>query len=142
MTTSIEELVSLLQETSDPGNAFFSYEADESGECGVIRANKEGLRLYAAEILKRSLEMDKRPGCSHLFFGQHDWIMSDAGYDLISAVRPEYRSRNEILSSRKRTRKRVNLSSNSLSKNKGCTGILVLALFSLLTLAAIIKCFV
>src|SRR5262249_41376194 len=129
-------------ETNDSRTAFFSYEADEGGECGVIRANKEGLRLYAAELLKKSLEMDRRIAPTHLHFGQQDWIMSDAGYDLITAVRPEYRTRYEILTSRKNSKEQISLSKNPLAKNKGCMGVILLLVGSLLTLAAIIKCFV
>jgi hypothetical protein len=53
MSSDLETSIRQIEETNDPENAYFSYSVDDSGEFGVIKANKEGLRLYAADLLKR-----------------------------------------------------------------------------------------
>ena len=88
----------MIEETNNPENAYFSYSVDDSGEFGVIKANKEGLRLYAADLLKKSLAMEgetreKEP----LFFSPKDWMYSETGYNLIAGVLPQYESRRQIL---------------------------------------------
>lgn len=98
MTNSIEAIISFLEETNDPHVAYFSYTTDEAGESGAISANKEGLRLYALELLKKSLEMERTPVQSSLMLCPREWMVSETGYQLISCVRPEYHSRDTILS--------------------------------------------
>ena len=95
----LESSIHYLEETNDPADAFFSYTVDDTGEFGLIKANKEGLRLYAAEILKKSqeLEADVQPE-RPLFFSPRQWMFSETGYDLIAGVLPQYTSRREILS--------------------------------------------
>lgn len=94
MTSIIESL----EKTNDPAVAYFSFTTDEKGEYGAIRANKEGLRRYALELLKKSMELEDRRDGKSLCFPPYEWLVSDAGYDLIRAVRPEYVSRTEIIS--------------------------------------------
>ena len=86
-----------LEQSSDPDAAFFSYDVDETGERGVIRANKEGLRLYAMELLKKSMTMENSVSTKPICFDYYPWLVSHTGYDLIAAVQPEYGNRNEIL---------------------------------------------
>jgi hypothetical protein len=94
----LESSIHYLEETNDPADAFFSYTVDESGEYGLIKANKEGLRLYAAEILKKSKELeDTGQAKQPLFFSPRQWMFSETGYDLIAGVLPQYHSRREIL---------------------------------------------
>jgi hypothetical protein len=94
---SITSIIESLEQGNDPAVAYFSFTTDETGEHGAIRANKEGLRRYALELLKKSLELeDKRDGRS-LCFSPYEWLISEAGYDLIRSVQPEYSSRKEIL---------------------------------------------
>lgn len=101
MPPDLESSISFLESTNDPVNAYFSFTVDETGEYGIIKANKEGLRLYAAEMLKKSLELEKRQDGQPLFFGHLEWVVSDAGYDLIAGIVPQYQARTEIISSRK-----------------------------------------
>ncbi|MBN8856540.1 MAG: hypothetical protein BGO55_17235 [Sphingobacteriales bacterium 50-39] len=96
MPDDLESSISFLESTNDPANAYFSFTVDETGEYGLIRANKEGLRLYAAELLKKSIELEQRQDGQPLFFGHLEWVVSDAGYDLIAGIAPLYQSRNDI----------------------------------------------
>lgn len=98
MTNSLESLIAFLEETTDPRVAFFSYTSDESGESGAISANKEGLRLYAVELLKKSLEMERMSAQRSLLLCPKEWMVSETGYNLISCVRPLFGSRDKILS--------------------------------------------
>ncbi|WP_315824288.1 hypothetical protein [Paraflavitalea speifideaquila] len=95
---TIESVIAFLEETNDPAVAYFSYTTDEAGESGAISANKEGLRLYALELLKKSLEIERIPAQSSLAFCPREWMVSETGYNLINCVRPQYHSRETILS--------------------------------------------
>ncbi len=97
MSSQIETCIGFLNETCDTGSAYFSFTTDDSGEHGIIRANKDGLRLYAMELLKKSIEMEKSPDSEAvLFFDEYDWLVDDAGYNLIWGVAPTTATRNEI----------------------------------------------
>src|ERR1700754_2253799 len=98
ISTSIAPLIGLLEQHSDPAIAYFSYGVDEHGERGVIKANKEGLRLYALDLLKKSMQMEAIQDGKTICFQQHEWMVSEAGYNLIAGVKPEYISRQEIIS--------------------------------------------
>ncbi|MDO6434514.1 hypothetical protein Q4E93_28135 [Flavitalea sp. BT771] len=100
MPSDLESSIAFLESTNSPVNAYFSFTVDETGEYGIIKANKEGLRLYAAEMLKKSIELEQKQDGQPLFFGHLEWVVSDAGYDLIAGVIPQYQSRAEILDSR------------------------------------------
>lgn len=99
MSSDLETSIRLIEETNNPENAYFSYSVDDSGEFGVIKANKEGLRLYAADLLKKSLEMEEeaQPKAQPLFFSPRDWMFSETGYNLIAGILPQYESRRQIL---------------------------------------------
>jgi hypothetical protein len=100
MPSDLESAIRLLEETNDPSTAFFTYTVDPTGECGLIKANKEGLRLYAAEILRKSQEleqMEERPSEEPMPFAPLQWMFSETGYDLISGILPQYQSRREII---------------------------------------------
>src|SRR5258708_25555877 len=90
MPPDLESSISFLEETNNPANAYFSFTADNAGEYGIIKANKEGLRLYAAEMLKKSLELEQRQDGEPLFFGHLEWVVSDACYDLLARFLPHY----------------------------------------------------
>jgi hypothetical protein len=97
MTSQIETCVGILHESTDTESAYFSFTTDYSGEHGVIKANKEGLRLYALELLKKSVEMENNPDSTQvLFFEEHEWLVDDAGYNLIWGVDPTLATRTEI----------------------------------------------
>jgi hypothetical protein len=98
MLSDLESTIHFLEETNDPDAAFFSYTVDCTGEYGLIKANKEGLRLYAAELLKKSREIEasEQPD-KPLLFASPQWMFSETDYDLIAGVLPENRSRREIL---------------------------------------------
>ena len=99
MPSDLELTIRFLEETNDPAAAFFSYTVDDTGEFGLIKANKEGLRLYAAEILRKSQQLDnegKDPE-EPLLFPPTQWMFSETGYDLIAGVLPRRESRREIL---------------------------------------------
>ena len=98
ITLPVTSIIDCLEKTNDPAVAYFSYTTDDSGEYGAIRANKEGLRRYALELLKKSVEMEERRDGTNLCFPSYEWLISDVGYDLIRSVKPEYASRTEILS--------------------------------------------
>ena len=100
MSPDLESSIAYLESTNDPVNAYFSFTVDETGEYGIIKANKEGLRLYAAEMLKKSMELEQKQDGQPLFFGHLEWVVSDAGYDLIAGVIPQYQVRTEILATR------------------------------------------
>jgi hypothetical protein len=97
----LDSSIHYLEETNNPADAFFSYTVDDTGEYGLIKANKEGLRLYAAEILKKSQELEDAEHADRpLFFSPRQWMFSETGYDLIAGVLPQYCSRREILTGR------------------------------------------
>jgi hypothetical protein len=97
MTSQIETCVGILNESSDTESAYFSFTTDDTGEHGVIKANKEGLRLYALELLKKSVQMENNPDSKQvLFFEEQDWMVDDAGYNLIWGVDPTPATRAEI----------------------------------------------
>ncbi|HTE27197.1 hypothetical protein [Flavitalea sp.] len=97
MPSQIETCVGILNESSDTNSAYFSFTTDDTGEHGVIKANKEGLRLYALELLKKSIEMENNPTLKEvLFFDDYDWLVDDAGYNLIWGVDPTQLTRAEI----------------------------------------------
>jgi hypothetical protein len=98
MSSDLETSIRQIEENNDPENAYFSYSVDDSGEFGVIKANKEGLRLYAADLLKKSLEMEEEaPTTQPLFFSGKDWMFSETGYNLIAGILPQYESRKQII---------------------------------------------
>jgi hypothetical protein len=141
ISTSIAPFLMVLEETSDPAVAYFSFATDDTGERGVIRANKEGLRLYAAELLKKSMQMEAIQDGKNICFQHHDWLVNDAGYNLISAVKPEYASRIEITAATNSAVKASKEKESSSPARKGCLGTLLLLLGSLFTIGAAIKCF-
>jgi hypothetical protein len=96
MSPDLQTCIGFLEQNNDPRVAYFSFGVDPTGEWGVIKANKEGLRLYAAEILKRSLELEEKKNGQLIPFGPLEWLVSEAGYDLIQGVMPEYQSREEL----------------------------------------------
>jgi hypothetical protein len=100
MPSDLESTIRFLEETNDPATAFFSYTVDPTGECGLIKANKEGLRLYAAEILKKSRQLEateEREPEQPLHFDCLQWMFSETGYHLIAGILPQYHSRREII---------------------------------------------
>lgn len=98
MPSQLESSIQFLNETCDAQSAYFSFTTDDSGEHGIIKANKDGLRLYAMELLKKSLEMESAPEASEvLFFDEQEWLVDDAGYNLIWGVDPTSSTRSELL---------------------------------------------
>lgn len=98
MPSDLEASIRQIEATNDPDNAYFSYSVDDSGEFGVIKANKEGIRLYAADLLKKSLEMEEEtPVTKPLFFSGKDWMFSETGYNLIAGILPQYETRKQII---------------------------------------------
>jgi hypothetical protein len=98
MSSDLESSIRYLEETNDPTTAFFSYTVDSTGEYGLIKANKEGLRLYAAEILKQSQLLEEGQDAGQpLFFTPRQWMCSETGYDLIAGVLPQYQARRDII---------------------------------------------
>jgi hypothetical protein len=97
MPSDLKSSICFLEETNDPASAYFSFAVDSTGEYGIIKANKEGLRLYAAEILKKSLLLEDKQDGEPLFFGDLEWVVSDAGYDVVAGIQPQYLTRGEIL---------------------------------------------
>ncbi|MET0242678.1 MAG: hypothetical protein ABW174_04395 [Flavitalea sp.] len=89
MPVQIEKCIGLLQEETDASKAYFSFTTDDSGEHGLIKANKEGLRLYALELLKMSESMEKTPGKKDmLFFEDKQWLENDGDYNTVWGVQP------------------------------------------------------
>src|SRR5580658_2329473 len=105
MPPDLESSIRFLEENNDPAEAFFSYTVDDTGEFGLIKANKEGLRLYAAELLRKSQLLEQHTGGdlkseqpeAPLFFPPQPWIISETGYDLIAGVLPQYQGRRSIV---------------------------------------------
>jgi hypothetical protein len=104
MSSDLESSIRLIEETNNPDNAYFSYSVDDTGEYGLIKANKEGLRLYAADLLKQSLLMEEaeqpeieQPKPNPLLFAPKEWMFSETGYNLIAGILPQYQSRRNIL---------------------------------------------
>jgi hypothetical protein len=104
MPPDLESSIRFLEENNDPTEAFFSYTVDDTGEYGLIKANKEGLRLYAAELLRQSqlleqmtLQKSGQPAAP-LFFTPQPWMISETGYDLIAGILPQYQGRRSIVS--------------------------------------------
>jgi hypothetical protein len=116
MPSHLESCIGFLQETCDTNAAYFSFTTDASGERGVIKANKDGLRLYAIELLKKSMEMEKTPAAENLlFFDDYDWLSEDAGYHLICGIAPTAASRTEILD-QNRVERRIDAPRQKASK--------------------------
>jgi hypothetical protein len=106
MPSDLESFIRFLEENNDPTEAFFSYTVDDTGEFGLIKANKEGLRLYAAALLRQSqlLEQNTERNQAHphekvepLFFEPQPWIISETGYELIAGILPQYQGRPNIV---------------------------------------------
>jgi hypothetical protein len=99
MSSDLESSIRRIEETNNPDNAYFSYSVDDTGEYGLIKANKEGLRLYAAELLKESLllEEEDHKEMTPVFFTPKEWMFSETGYNLIAGILPQYGSRGNIL---------------------------------------------
>ena len=98
MSSDLESSIRSIEAANNPDNAYFSYSVDDTGEYGLIKANKEGLRLYAVDLLKKSLVMeDENKQTDPLFFAPREWIYSDTGYNLIAGVLPQYQPRRDIL---------------------------------------------
>ena len=99
MSSDLETSIRRIEETNNPNNAYFSYSVDDSGEYGLIKANKEGLRLYAADLLKNSLLLEEED-CKEvkpIFFTPKEWMFSETGYNLIAGILPQYECRRNIL---------------------------------------------
>ncbi|RYG04710.1 MAG: hypothetical protein EOO02_05510 [Chitinophagaceae bacterium] len=89
MPGQIDNCIGFLEESTDPTKAYFSFTTDDSGEHGLIKANKEGLRLYALELLKMSQTMDEMPGKKDmLFFEDKQWLENDGDYNTVWGVQP------------------------------------------------------
>jgi len=141
ISNPMRSVIDCLESVSDPAVAYFSFETDDTGEYGAIRANKEGLRRYALELLKKSVEMEEKRDGQVLCFQPYEWLVSDAGYDLIRCVKPEYASRTEILASNA-SRMSVMPGGATNSKQQGCfTAVLAIAASCLCTAALLIRLF-
>lgn len=143
MFPDLESSIAFLEETNNPAYAYFSFTADNAGEYGIIKANKEGLRLYAAEMLKKSLELEQRQDGEPLFFGHLEWIVSDAGYDLIAGIQPQYQARQEILAAKTAEQPEIREPGNIYGKKeqvprKGCLSSLMWVIGGLILLAALV----
>jgi hypothetical protein len=105
MPPDLESSIRFLEENNDPTEAFFSYTVDDTGEYGLIKANKEGLRLYAAELLRQSQLLEQKSQRElkaeqppmPLFFAPQPWMISETGYDLIAGILPQYEGRRSIV---------------------------------------------
>ncbi|HTI93439.1 MAG TPA: hypothetical protein VL727_22730 [Puia sp.] len=101
MLADLNSSIRYLEETNNPADAYFSYSIDNTGEFGLIKANKEGLRLYAAEILKKSQLIDDVHIGQPIFFNRHEWMDNEAGCELIAGILPQYDTRREIMAVQK-----------------------------------------
>lgn len=141
ISNPMRSVIDCLESASDPAVAYFSFETDDTGEYGAIRANKEGLRRYALELLKKSVEMEEKRDGQVLCFHHYEWLVSDAGYDLIRCVKPEYASRTEILAS-SLAHKTAMPGGAVNGKQQGCfAAILAIATTCLCTAALLIRLF-
>jgi hypothetical protein len=95
MSSDLESSIRRIEEANNPDDAYFSYSVDDTGEYGLIKANKEGLRLYAADLLKNSLllEEEDHKEVKPIFFTPKEWMFSETGYNLIAGILPQYESR-------------------------------------------------
>ena len=101
MPSDLESSIRFLEETNNPSEAYLSYTVDDTGEFGLIEANKEGLRLYAAELLRKSQQLESTAEAGPLFFKSSPWRCSETGYDLVAGILPQYHKRDDILHSGK-----------------------------------------
>src|SRR5688572_1912598 len=131
ITNSISSIIESLEKTNDPAVAYFSFTTDETGDHGAIRANKEGLRRYALELLKKSVEMEEKRDNNKLCFSSYEWMVSDAGYDLISSVRPEYKSRIEIVAANLQSNTRLTAAKDEKKRNSRLPLLLIITLCAL-----------
>jgi hypothetical protein len=104
MPSDLESSIRRIEETNSPDNAYFSYSVDDTGEYGLIKANKEGLRLYAADLLKNSLLLEEEDikEVKPIFFSPKEWMFSETGYNLIAGILPQYECRRNILAEQER----------------------------------------
>jgi hypothetical protein len=146
MPSDLQSSITFLEETNNSSNAYFSFTVDNTGEYGIIKANKEGLRLYAAEMLKKSLLLEQKEDGEPLFFGHLEWVVSDAGYDLIAGVIPQYQTRSEIISTKKQEQAELQEELPGSGKKekpagKGCFLSLLLLIIASLILFVAVKAF-
>jgi len=149
MPSDLDLTIQSLEQTNDPAKAYFAFTVDRTGDYGTIRANKEGLRLFAAEMLKKSIRVEQQQDGEPLFFGNLEWIICDAGYELITGIEPEYRTREEIREkAAEALSKDPELDEEVLSPDmkkqvsgKGCLGSIGWILIGSLILMAAVKAF-
>lgn len=139
VTPSIIAIIEYLEKANDPAVAYFSFTTDETGLQGAIRANKEGLRRYALELLKKSVEIEEKKDAKKLCFPPYEWLVSDAGYDLIRSVRPEYQSRTEIVANN--LHNKAGLITVKEEKSGISNRLLILLIITLCTMAAAVIAF-
>jgi|ADGO01.1.fsa_nt_gi hypothetical protein len=138
ITPSITSIIESLEQTADPAVAYFSFTTDETGEHGAICANKEGLRRYALELLKKSVELEENPYAQKLCFSSYEWLVSDAGYDLIRSVKPVHASRAEIMANPPAQEKISIRQQHDLNSSKLGTRLLIAMILTLCAVAAAI----
>ena len=144
MPSDLELTIHTLEATNDPSNAYFAFTVDSTGDYGVIKANKEGLRLFAAEMLKKSMLLEERQDGETLFFGNLEWIVSDAGYELITGVEPLYQTRGECRApapEAKVIEEAISPDKKERPSGKGCLGTLLWCLIGSLILVGVVKAF-
>ncbi len=137
MSSDLESSIRSIEAANNSDNAYFSYSVDDTGEYGLIKANKEGLRLYAVDLLKKSLVMeDETEQKDPLFFAPREWIYSDTGYNLIAGVLPQYQPRRDIL-----TRGQVPVREAVKEKKKPVLMFVLMCITGALIMLATLKAF-
>ena|SRR5688500_3305065 len=59
MTEKIEEIIKLIEKNSDPSTAYIDITIENDDYPRIVEGNSDGLQLLAAELLRRSLEIEK-----------------------------------------------------------------------------------
>jgi hypothetical protein len=59
MKEKLNEIIQLLEQNSSPSNAYIDIAVEDEDYPGIISGNPDGLRLLAAELLRRSIEIEE-----------------------------------------------------------------------------------
>lgn len=128
MNEDIQRCINLLKEEANNEQAFFSLEYDKKtiNQTEII-ANKDGLRLYVAELLTALNQDDKKA----YPLKQQDWYMNAFG------ISPQYIKLKN--SSRKLYQKKEKKETTFLTKASPYIMLLLIAVFIILLMSFIIK---
>lgn len=132
-TPGLRAVIQQLKETNLKENAYlgFFYNDDDCETC-YIKANKEGLELYATKLLEASLEMDRRAFVENkkeVFNLSLKWFVKHSDFEF-SFIELVQKTKDEIIGPIK---KEYNQTWKDKLSGYGILGCFILALISMFT---------